>query len=120
HRALYQSVRAASDAVGRAVAVLVDLQGPKIRLGEFSRGPVRIEPGDEFVITTEPADGNARRASTTYAHLARDVRAGDTLLVDDGAVRLEVLATDGREVRTRVIEGGLISSHKGLNLPGVA
>ncbi|MEO5616329.1 MAG: pyruvate kinase [Candidatus Eisenbacteria bacterium] len=120
HRALYAAVRAASDAAGRAVAVLVDLQGPKIRLGTFAAGPVRLEAGAEFVITTEACDGTASRASTTYADLARDVQAGNTLLVDDGAVRLEVLASDGREVRTRVVEGGLISNHKGINLPGVA
>jgi len=120
HRALYDAVRAASDAAGRAVAVLVDLQGPKIRLGTFAAGPVRLEAGAEFVITTEPCEGTAARASTTYPDLARDVRAGDALLVDDGAVRLEAIASDGREVRTRVIEGGPVSNHKGINLPGVA
>ena len=120
HQAVYQAVRAASDAAGRAVAVMVDLQGPKIRLGEFEGGGARLENGAEFVITTEPAIGTATRASTTYAELARDVHPGDTLLVNDGAIRLEVLASDGREVRTRVIEGGRVSDHKGLNLPGVA
>ncbi|HTO91515.1 MAG TPA: pyruvate kinase [Candidatus Sulfotelmatobacter sp.] len=120
HQAVYQAVRAASDAAGRAVAVMVDLQGPKIRLGEFEGGEARLENGAEFVITTEPAIGTATRASTTYAELARDVHPGDTLLVNDGAIRLEVLASDGREVRTRVIEGGRVSDHKGLNLPGVA
>ncbi len=120
HRALYDAVRAASDAAGRAVAVLVDLQGPKIRLGAFAEGPVRLSAGSEFTITTEAVVGGVERASTTYADLARDVRPGDTLLLDDGAIRLEVLASDGREVRTRVIEGGPLSNHKGINLPGVA
>jgi pyruvate kinase len=120
HRALYEAVRAASDGAGRAVAVLVDLQGPKIRLGTFPAGPVRLEAGAEFVITTDICDGTAERASTTYADLARDVQPGNTLLIDDGAVRLEVLASNGREVRARVIEGGVISNHKGINLPGVA
>ena len=120
HRALYSAVRAASDSAGRAVALLVDLQGPKIRLGTFSKGPAKLEAGAEFVITTEACDGSAERASTTYADLARDVQPGNTLLIDDGAVRLEVLASNGREVRTRVIEGGMISNHKGINLPGVA
>jgi pyruvate kinase len=120
HQALYRIVREASDASGRAVAVLVDLQGPKIRLGNFARGPVTLVAGAEFVITTQACDGTVERASTTYADLARDVHPGDTLLIDDGAVRLEALSTDGREVRTRVIEGGKISNHKGINLPGVA
>jgi len=120
HQAAYHAVRAASDAAGRAVAVLVDLQGPKIRLGEFEGGSARLEAGAEFVITTEPMMGTAQRASTTYADLARDVRAGDSLLVNDGAIRLEAIASDGREVRTRVVEGGVVSDHKGINLPGVA
>ena len=117
--ALYQAVRDASDVTGRAVGVLADLQGPKIRLGEFPSGPVQLEPGAEFEITTRPRPGDARGASTTYADLARDVRSGDTMLIDDGLVRLEVLATDGDTVRARVIEGGPVSSHKGINLPGV-
>jgi len=120
HSALYRAVRAASDAAGRAVAVLVDLQGPKIRLATFAAPPVTLVAGAEFAITTEPCEGTAVRASTTYAELARDVKPGDTLLLDDGAVRLEVLATDGREVKTRVVEGGPLSNHKGINLPGVA
>ena len=120
HEGLYRAVRAASDGAGRAVAVLVDLQGPKIRLGAFAAPPVTLVAGAEFTITTSPCEGTAERACTTYADLARDVKPGDTLLLDDGAVRLEVLATDGREVKTRVIEGGPLSNHKGINLPGVA
>jgi len=120
HLARYRAVREASDATGRAVGVLADLQGPKIRLGLFKGGHAVLEDGQEFVITTDDVPGNAKRSSTTYPALARDVKAGDTLLIDDGLVRLEVLATDGRNVRTRVIEGGPVSDHKGLNLPGVA
>ena len=119
HLALYGAVRSASDAAGRAVAVMADLQGPKIRLGTFT-APVVLTAGDEFTISTEPCEGSVQRACTTYTDLARDVRTGDTLLLDDGAVRLEVLATDGRDVRTLVIEGGPLSNHKGINLPGVS
>ena len=119
HAALYRAVRAASDAAGRAVGILADLQGPKIRLGIFAGGEALLEAGREFEITTEPVEGDARRASTTYEGLARDVRPGDTLLVDDGRVRLEVLASDGRAVRCRVVEGGRVADHKGINLPGV-
>src|SRR5213594_1342591 len=119
HAALYRAVRAASDAAGRAVGILADLQGPKIRLGIFAGGEALLEAGRDFEITTEPVEGDARRASTTYEGLARDVRPGDALLVDDGRVRLEVLASDGRAVRCRVVEGGRVADHKGVNLPGV-
>jgi pyruvate kinase len=119
HRAHLAHARAASDAAGRAVGVLADLAGPKIRLGTFAGGPVELEPGAEFVITTEPVPGDARRASTTYEGLARDVKPGDILLVDDGRVRLTALSTDGVRVTCRVVEGGTVSDHKGINLPGV-
>ena len=120
HARLYREVRAAGDELGRAVAILADLQGPKIRLGLFEEGGVTLKPGAPFTITTEPdVEGTAELASTTYADLARDVTAGSTLLIDDGRVRLRVEATDGVRVRTSVVEGGRISDHKGLNLPGV-
>jgi pyruvate kinase len=120
HAALYREVRAASDASGRAVAVLGDLQGPKIRLGEFEDGGVTLHAGDQFTITTEPGvEGNEEIVGTSYASLARDVTKGSTVLVDDGKVRLRVEDTDGTRVRTSVLEGGRISDHKGINLPGV-
>ncbi len=119
HAALYTHVRRASDEAGRAVGILVDLQGPKIRLGAFASGPVRLEPGATFTITTEDVPGDAALASTTYAALPSDVRAGDCVLVDDGRVKLRVEAVDGPRVRTTVVEGGPVSNHKGLNLPGV-
>ena len=120
HAAVYREVRAASDEAGRAVAVLVDLQGPKIRLGTFKDGAAMLETGATFDITTAPCpDGDAKRAGTTYEALARDVTVGDTVLIDDGRVRLRVEETDGTTVRLTVLEGGRISNHKGINLPGV-
>jgi len=119
HAAVYRNVRAASDAAQRAVAVLVDLQGPKIRLGEFEDGGVTLASGDRFTITTEPVEGTRELASTTYAALAKDVVAGARVLIDDGRVALRVDDTDGVRVRTTVVEGGRISDHKGINLPGV-
>jgi len=119
HLAVYQRVRAASDASGHSVGVLADLQGPKIRLGAFQAGPVRLRPGQEFTISVRPVPGDEHEASTTYPGLAGDVRPGDTVLVDDGRVVLEVQAVRGGRIRTRVITGGLVSDHKGLNLPGV-
>lgn len=119
HRAAYEAVRDSCDASGRSVGVLVDLQGPKIRLGQFAQGPVTLTPGQEFTITGEQVPGDASAASTTYPGLAGDVRPGTSILVDDGRVMLEVTGVDGPRVRTRVVVGGRVSDHKGLNLPGV-
>ena len=119
HRAAYQAVRAASDASGRSVGVLVDLQGPKIRLGRFAAGPVTLAAGQEFTITGQDVPGDQNEVSVSYPALAGDVRPGTRLLVDDGRVVLEVTAVQGERVRTRVQVGGPVSDHKGLNLPGV-
>ncbi len=119
HAELHSHVRRAGDIAGKAVGVLADLQGPKIRLGTFAAGPVELVTGDTFVLTTEPVAGTAQRAYTTYTQLPDDVRPGDTILVNDGLVHLEVEKVDGAEVTTRVIEGGAVSDHKGINLPGV-
>jgi pyruvate kinase len=118
HLRAYEAVRAASDATGRSVGVMVDLQGPKIRLGTFPAGPVLLQPGSEFTITGEHVRGTASQASTTYPDLACDVRPGDQLLVDDGRIVLEVTEADGVRVRTRVLTGGVVSDHKGINVPG--
>jgi pyruvate kinase len=120
HEKVYAMVRQASDESGRSVAVLVDLQGPKIRLGNFASGPVELAAGDVFTITTEDVPGDKDLVSTTYLGLPGDVRTGDRILIDDGKVAVEVTAVDGPRVVTRVIEGGVVSNHKGLNLPGVA
>ncbi|HEV3295220.1 MAG TPA: pyruvate kinase [Streptosporangiaceae bacterium] len=119
HLAAYRAVRAASDAAGRSVGILVDLQGPKIRLGTFAAGPVTLVAGQEFTITTDDVPGDAAQAATTYHGLPGDVRPGTKILVDDGRVVLEVTAVTGDRVRTRVLVGGQVSDHKGLNLPGV-
>jgi pyruvate kinase len=120
HEKVYAMVRQASDESGRSVAVLVDLQGPKIRLGNFASGPVELAAGDVFTITTEDVPGDKDLVSTTYLGLPGDVRTGDRILIDDGKVAVEVTSVDGPRVVTRVIEGGVVSNHKGLNLPGVA
>ncbi|HEX9049652.1 MAG TPA: pyruvate kinase [Anaeromyxobacter sp.] len=123
HARALDRLRAASRHLGKAVAVLQDLQGPKIRTGPLAAGKqgVVLEPGAELVITTEgELPGDAHLVSTTYPHLAEDVRPGDRLLVDDGLLELRVLATDGVRARCEVIEGGVLGEHKGINLPGVA
>ncbi|MCC9308989.1 pyruvate kinase [Kitasatospora sp. RB6PN24] len=120
HEERYRRVRKAADETGRSVGILVDLQGPKIRLDTFADGPVLLERGDEFTITVEDVPGDRFGCGTTYKGLAADVGRGERILVDDGRVSLEVTHVDGPRVRCIVIEGGLVSDHKGLNLPGVA
>ncbi|MGY1716824.1 pyruvate kinase [Geodermatophilus nigrescens] len=120
HEAAYRRVRQASDATGHAVAVLADLQGPKIRLGTFANGPVTWVTGSRVCITVEDVEGTAERVSTTYKGLANDARVGDRLLVDDGKLALSVVGIDGPDVWCLVVEGGEVSNNKGLSLPGVA
>ena len=120
HEEVYANVRKAADDSGRAVAVLVDLQGPKIRLGKFEAGPYELAVGDIFTITTEDILGTKQIVGTTFKGLPHDVSAGDFLLIDDGKVKVKVLATDGIAVTTEVIVAGPVSNNKGINLPGVA
>ncbi|WP_066947525.1 pyruvate kinase [Streptomyces lushanensis] len=120
HEERYNRVRKASEDTGRAVGVLVDLQGPKIRLETFAEGPVELVRGDEFTITTEDVAGDKSICGTTYKGLPGDVSKGDQILINDGNVELRVIEVVGPEVRSIVIEGGVISDHKGINLPGAA
>ena len=123
HAAVLDRIRAASRRLVKAVAVLQDLQGPKIRTGPLKAGKVGVllETGREIVITTEAEClGDETLVSTTYKHLAEDVRAGDRLLVDDGLLELRVMESDGVRARCEVVEGGVLKEHKGINLPGVA
>ncbi len=120
HEEVYASVRKASDELGRAVGILVDLQGPKIRTGRFAEGPVTLAKGDRFTITTKDVPGDQDRVSTTYQGMPGDVRPGDLLLVDDGKVSLRALEVTDTDIITETVEGGTISNNKGINLPGVA
>jgi pyruvate kinase len=120
HETVYANVRQAADDAGRPVAVLVDLQGPKIRLGKFSDGPHDLAVGDVFKITTDDILGTKDICGTTFKGLPADVSAGDPLLIDDGRVKLRVLETDGTTVTTEVVVAGTVSNNKGINLPGVA
>ena len=121
HATAYRLVREASDASGHGVGILADLQGPKIRLENFSGGPVELRRGARWTITTREVDGNAEISGTTYKGLAGDVKVGDPILIDDGRVRLRVNEVkDGTDVVCEVLVGGKVSDHKGINLPGVA
>ncbi|WP_101524200.1 pyruvate kinase [Nocardioides houyundeii] len=120
HERMYRMVREASDASGHGVGIFADLQGPKIRLGTFADGPVVLETGQRWTITTRDVPGDAVECGTTYSGLPGDVSPGDPILIDDGKVRLFVTGVEGRDVHTRVVVGGRVSDHKGINLPGVA
>jgi pyruvate kinase len=121
HGRRFHEVRQAAEAAGRNVAVLADLQGPKIRLGRFADGPVEWATGERVRITVEDVEGTHDRVSTTYKELAVDVRPGDRLLVDDGNVALVAVDVEnGTDVVCDVTEGGVVSNNKGLSLPGVA
>jgi pyruvate kinase len=120
HAEVYRRVRDAAAASGHAVAVLADLQGPKIRLRRFADGPVVLRRGQRWTITTRDLLGDAEACATSYVGLPGDVRAGDPVLIDDGKVRLRVVEVTDTDVVTEVLVGGPVSDHKGINLPGVA
>ena len=122
HRERVQRMRERAAAAGnnRQVAVLMDLQGPKIRIGRFAVGPVQLAVGDPFTIDAACLldEGDQTRVGTTYPRLASDVRAGDTLLLDDGAIELMVDSVDGGAIGCRVVVGGKLSNNKGINKKG--
>ena len=120
HEAVYAEVRKATNESGRAVGVLVDLQGPKIRTGRFADGPVTLVNGERFTITVDDILGGQERVSTTYKGLPGDVSPGDSLLIDDGKVLLRAIEVTDVDIVTEVVEGGVVSNNKGINLPGVA
>lgn len=120
HEKRYVAIRDASRQTGRAVGILCDLQGPKIRTGRFADGPVELKNGDTFTITTRDVPGTQDIVSTTFKGLPGDVRVGDRLLIDDGKIELRAVSVEGEDVVTTVVEGGTCSNNKGINLPGVA
>ena len=120
HQSRLDQVRAAAKEAGKPVAILVDLQGPKIRLARFKAGPHDLSRGDIFTITTDEVEGTKERVGTTYKGLPGDCKPGDRILIDDGKVTVEVTEVKGNDVVTKVIEPGAVSNNKGINLPGVA
>lgn len=121
HQAAFERIRRVEQACGRHLAVIADLQGPKIRTGGLQdRRPVTLVEGQRLCITTdESVPGTAQCVSTTYRNLPGDVCVGDRILMDDGLLELRVLAVQGADVICQVITGGELSEHKGINLPGV-
>ena len=120
HQSRLDAVRSAAKKAGVPVAILVDLQGPKIRLARFKDGPHDLARGDIFTITIDEVEGTKERVGTTYKGLPGDCKAGDRILIDDGKVTVEVVEVKGSDVVTKVIEPGAVSNNKGINLPGVA
>ncbi len=119
HAARIDAVRAAAREARTHAGILLDLQGPKIRLGRFENGSAILATNSIFTITTEQLIGTAERASTGYSRFAEDVQPGDRILLADGSIELVALDSDGTSVRTRVVSGGPIGDNKGINLPGV-
>ncbi|MBV9764307.1 MAG: pyruvate kinase [Acidobacteriaceae bacterium] len=119
HAFRIQAVRDISAEFKHHAGILLDLQGPKIRLGKFKDGEAFLEPGRIFTITTQPVEGTPEISSTNYAEFARDVKPGDPVLLADGCIELRVLSADGIAARCQIVHGGRISDRKGINLPGV-
>ena len=119
HRRVIERIRAASRKAGKPVGLLLDLQGPRLRLGELASGSVEVERGAEVLVTPRRVLGNARRIPIVYSDLMRDVSVGDRILIADGLVELRVMGRGKEGLRCRVVTGGVVSDHKGVNFPGV-
>ncbi len=119
HKRNIRRIRKVAQQVGHPIAILQDLQGPKIRIGTFEEPPIQLNPGDLFTITTDDVPGNEHIVSTSYKNLPKDVRIGDRILVNDGLIKLKVVQKKGADLFCEVINGGNLYDHKGINLPGV-
>ncbi len=119
HKRVIENLRAAARKAGHRLAILADLPGPKIRIGQFGKEPIELKPGETFTLTTDEVLGDTQRVSVSFSTLPQSVKAGDMIFLNDGFIQLEVLGINGREVPCRVIVGGELRSRKGLNLPGI-
>jgi len=119
HQRVIESIRATARAVGRPVAVMADLPGPKIRIGQLAKEPLELKPDDPISLTTEDIVGDRNRVSVSFARLPQIVRPGHTIFLNDGIIQLEVVKVEDSEVLCRVLVGGELRSRKGLNLPGI-
>ncbi len=119
HGQVIARIRRAEQATGRRLAIMADLPGPKMRIGDFAEDPIELHKGDAFTLTTRSVEGNHERVSVSLQKLPQSVHPGNRLFLNDGIIQLEVVAVSGEEVRCRVATGGTLSSRKGLNLPGI-
>ena len=119
HADTIQKIQAASRATEKRVAIMADLPGPKIRIGEFKEEPIELESDDPFTLTTEDIIGNQSRASVSFSRLPKAVKPGDTLFLNDGLIQLTVENATATDVNCKVLVGGELRSRKGLNLPDI-
>ncbi len=119
HKEVYLRIRELAESMNRTVGILADLCGPKIRTGKFKNGQVELKSGSKLVVTTRKVEGSSQLVPSQYAALANDVVVGSRILLSDGELEFEVEAIDGTEISCRVVYGGILKNHKGINLPGV-
>jgi pyruvate kinase len=119
HKRVIDTLRSASRATGRRVAIMADLSGPKMRIGKLKEEPVQLKAGDVFTLTTKEIVGDVTRASVSFSRLPKAVKPGDALYLNDGFIQLEVTQVEGDDVRCKVVVGGELRSRKGLNLPDI-
>ncbi len=118
HKKVIEAIRKVSENAGKPIAILQDLQGPKIRVMKFEKGEAKLKNKADFILTVRKVTGNERIVSVSYNHFHKDVKPGDIVLLDDGNLRLKVARIKGKDVHCKVIFGGILKDHKGLNLPG--
>src|SRR5690242_18260020 len=118
HQTIFERIRKLAQSAGKPVAVMQDLQGPKIRLGKFAGGSVQVKTGQRFIITARKVAGGPGIVSTDFKELPDEVKEGERILIDDGLVAMRVRDVRGQDVHCEVIAGGVVSDRKGLNLPG--
>ena len=119
HKKVIENIRAAAQAVGKRVAIMGDLPGPKMRIGELAEEPIELSPGDSFTLTNEEIVGDNKRVSMSFPRLPQVVKKGDTLFLNDGLIQLEAVMVGGNEVQCKVLVGGELRSRKGLNIPDI-
>ena len=119
HRKVIEDLRSSAAAIGKRLAIMADLPGPKMRIGKFGSEPIDLQPGDLFTLTIDDIVGDARRVSVSFARLPQVVKPGDTLYLNDGLIQIDVVQVQGGDVQCRVVVGGELRSRKGLNLPGI-
>ena len=119
HKKVIENLRSVSESLGRRIAIMADLSGPKMRIGKFASEPIELKPGDPFTLTTDDIIGDTSRVSVSFAGLPKSVKPGDTLFLNDGYIQLKVSEVKGNDVSCTVMVGGELRSRKGLNLPGI-
>lgn len=119
HAGRIKSIREASEITGKTVAILLDTKGPEIRTLDFEGGQAELKTGNEVIITTEPVMGTAEKFAVSYEGLIDDVHVGSRILIDDGLIGLEVIGIEGKDIRTKVLNSGLVKNKKGVNVPNV-